>query len=81
MDRSSRRRDVSMSQFYIECVCVCVQICSMRDLEKSLKQKLSTAEKAKSQLQSDLSNRDRTIQQLQSVNADLSFFFFSSWYN
>lgn len=48
------------------------QICSLRDGEKSLKQKLSDVEKMKSQLQNELSNRDRTIQQLRSVNTDVS---------
>lgn len=56
------------------CVYMCVQICSMRDVEKSLKQKLTDVEKMKSQLQNELSNRDRTIQQLRSVNSDLNVF-------
>lgn len=39
----------------------------MREEEKTLRQKLSDMEKAKKQLQSDLANRDRTIQQLRVV--------------
>lgn len=43
----------------------------MRDEEKVLKQKLSDAEKAKKQLQSDLAGRDRTIQQLKVVRSSV----------
>lgn len=43
----------------------------MRDKEKVLKQKLSDAEKAKKQLQSDLAGRDRTIQQLKVVRSSV----------
>lgn len=44
-----------------------LKISSMREEEKALKQKLSDVEKVKKQLQSDLANRDRTIQQLRVV--------------
>lgn len=46
----------------------------MRDAEKSLKQKLSDLEKAKTQLQNELSGRDRTIQQLKTVRTNPSAF-------
>ncbi|MED6275716.1 hypothetical protein CHARACLAT_029226, partial [Characodon lateralis] len=42
----------------------------MREEEKRLKQKLADVEKVKRQLQSDLSNRDRTIQQLRTDQPD-----------
>ncbi|XP_068424378.1 kinesin-like protein KIF20B isoform X2 [Clinocottus analis] len=40
------------------------EISGMREEEKLLRQKLSDVEKARKQLQSDVANRDRTIQQL-----------------
>lgn len=40
----------------------------MRDAEKSLRQKLSDMEKLKMQLQNEVSNRDRVIQQLRTVS-------------
>lgn len=54
-----------------------LKISSMREEEKVLRQKLSDVEKAKKQLQSDLTNRDRTIQQLKVVKMILVFQFTS----
>lgn len=51
----------------------------MREDEKVLRQKLADVEKAKKQLQSDLTNRDRTIQQLKVVRQ--SVFHFSFYQN
>lgn len=44
-----------------------LKISAMREEEKLLRQKLSDLEKAKRQLQSDVANRDRTIQLLKVV--------------
>lgn len=44
-----------------------MKISSMREEEKVLKQKLVDTEKVRKQLQLDLVNRDRTIQQLKVV--------------
>lgn len=49
-----------------------VKISAMREEEKLLRQKLNDADKTKKQLQSDIANRDRTIQQLKGVR----FYFF-----
>ncbi len=40
----------------------------MRDAEKSLRMKLSDLEKTKAQLQNEIANRDRTINQLKAVS-------------
>lgn len=42
----------------------------MKEEERLLRQKLSDAERLKKQLQSDLTNRDRTIQQLKAVSSE-----------
>lgn len=44
-----------------------LKISTMREEEKLLRQKLADTEKAKKQLQSDVANRDRTIQLLKVV--------------
>ncbi|XP_070697167.1 kinesin-like protein KIF20B [Pempheris klunzingeri] len=48
------------------------EISAMREEEKVLRQRLVDTEKAKKQLQSDLTNRDRTIQQLKEQSSDKS---------
>lgn len=50
-----------------------MKISSMREEEKVLKQKLGDAEKAKKQLQSEVANRERSIQQLRTVSDTFSF--------
>ncbi|XP_028844829.1 kinesin-like protein KIF20B isoform X2 [Denticeps clupeoides] len=46
------------------------EISSMRDVEQSLRQRIQDLERNKSQLQNDLSNRDRTILQLKAQSTD-----------
>lgn len=56
---------------YKVCLFVSVlKISTMREEEKSLRQKLSDVEKVKKQLQADVANRDRTIQQLRAVRSE-----------
>ena len=46
----------------------------MRDMEKSLRQKVQDLEKTRAQLQNELGNRERTIQLLKTVSRMLSVF-------
>lgn len=54
-----------------------LKISSMREEEKVLKQKLSDAEKAKKQLQSEVTSRERSIQQLRIVSDTFSPSYFN----
>ncbi|KAF0027822.1 hypothetical protein F2P81_020563 [Scophthalmus maximus] len=59
----------------IALICL-LQISTMREDEKVLRQKLSDAEKTRKQLQSDVANRDRIIQQLRAVRTFICHFSF-----
>ncbi len=67
--QSSRQLELLLSIMLCErlFLFVFLKISTMREDEKVLRQKLADVEKAKKQLQSDLTNRDRTIQQLKVV--------------